>query len=145
VIDIGLVLPAPLLAKIGEVAAFDYYRAALADLNERSAALTRTGLAGSPDYTRVVQDRFVVVRELVRLGLPEEQAEREWQAAVNNDVIEHLVANIVTRYSSYDLREASEMAYRVLHDPEHDFGLDPATRAVALQRAVCALEDTARK
>jgi hypothetical protein len=141
VIDVGLILPKPLAAKVGPDAAFDYYRALLADLNERSAALARNGLAGSsPDYARVVQDRFAVFGEI---GLPQDQVEREMKAACDRDVIEYLAGNIVARYSSYDLREASEIAYRALHDPEHDFGLDPATRAVALQRAVRALEETA--
>jgi hypothetical protein len=144
VIDFGLVLPPALRDKIGEDAAFAYYSSRFIELNERSSTLARNGLAGSPDYADIVQDRFVVIRELVSLGLPEEQAEREWQAAIDNDVIEYLVGNIVSRYSAYDLREAADMAFCVVHDPDLHLGLDPATLAVATFRAVRALEE-ARK
>lgn len=140
-IDLGFILPNPLLAKVGGKAAFGYYRSVLTDLDQRGAALAREDQVMTPAYIRTVRYREVVYHELVgnpAFEFSQEQASTELKANRDHDVVEAMVGQIVRRF--LECPEIEHQLYAAFFDPAIPSKLDPAMRAFGVAEASRAVE-----
>jgi hypothetical protein len=117
-IDLGLIMPLPLVAKAGAHKARSFYRNWIAELNRRGAVLARADKVATVEYIRIVHDRQAVYRELVRdrrFRFSQHRADRELKQNRDHDVVAAF-AGIISR-GAKDPIEAEKIACTVFSEP----------------------------